>query len=204
MTISNHEAKALWDFLSVQQEPKEADAIFLFGTQDEKSPDRAAELYHQGFAPKVLVSGGYGPFTQNKYKQPEAVVFGAKLEKLGVPCEHIILETTASNTGENIELGMKILAQHEIKITTVLLVSRPYMMKRIVATFSRQFPEIQTISCPSTNSFDEYVTWMDEKTPGRAAVRLAAEIDRLITYPGRGFITKQVIPDYIREITSRI
>lgn len=192
--------QTIWDFLTVIDQPRKADVIFLFGTQDEKSPLKAAELYKLGYAPKILVSGGFGPFTKDKLKEPEAVVFGSVLEKLGVPSSAIILETKATNTGENISFGMEVLADNDLSPRSVILVSRPYMMKRILSTFKKLYPSVETISCPSDNTLNEYVAWMDEHIPDKAAARLKAEIERLIEYPQRGFMVEVSLPDDIRGL----
>lgn len=48
----------VWNYLAVADSPEFADVIFAFGSQDEGVPRRAAELYHAGYAKKVLVTGG--------------------------------------------------------------------------------------------------------------------------------------------------
>ena len=176
------------------QEPIKANVIFLFGNQDEKAPFRAAELYNHGYAPTILVTGSYGLYNSDTSKQPEAFIFAELLKSYGVPSEAIILETAATNTGENIQFEIKTLADHGIEVNSAILISRPFMMKRIKATFAKLFPDIATVSCPSQYGLDQWQVWMDEKTPGRATKRLMAEIGRLVQYPKDGFMVEVEVP----------
>ena len=57
----------LWDYLAISARPISGDAIFVFGSRDFAVPDRAAELYHAGHAPRVLVTGSYGRLTRDVF-----------------------------------------------------------------------------------------------------------------------------------------
>jgi len=46
--------------------------------------------------------------------------------------------------------------------------------------------------------------WMDEKTPGRAAKRLMAEIGRLVEYPKAGFMEEVAIPSVFVEDSHQL
>lgn len=198
--ITTKDLLEIWNYLSIQDTPRKADAIFLFGSQDIKSAEKAASLYQDGYAPKLLITGGHGEFTGKEAQEPEAVVLCRVVEKLGVLREDITLETAATNTGENIRFGIQKLIEAGIEAQTVILVNRPFMMRRIVATFKKEFPDIETIACPSDYSLEEYIQWMDEKVPGRAAQRLIAEVNRLIDYPKQGFMVEVDVPETIREV----
>ena len=50
----------LWDYLGMHQAPEKADCIVGFGNFNTNIARRAAELYCQGYAPKVLFTGGLG------------------------------------------------------------------------------------------------------------------------------------------------
>ena len=60
----------LWDFLAVSHVAETADVIFVFGSGDLAVPDRAAELYHAGYAPRLLVSGHAGRRTRGVFTKP--------------------------------------------------------------------------------------------------------------------------------------
>ena len=50
--------EVIWDYLGMHQEPRKADVIVGFGNFNTDIAVRAAELYHAGFAPKILFTGG--------------------------------------------------------------------------------------------------------------------------------------------------
>ena len=67
--------QVLWDYLCLHQEPEKADCIVGFGNFNTDIARRAAELYLQGYAPKVLFTGGLGRNTEGLLPEPEAVRF---------------------------------------------------------------------------------------------------------------------------------
>ncbi|MGE3620505.1 MAG: hypothetical protein AB7L84_08585, partial [Acidimicrobiia bacterium] len=48
----------VFDYLAVADQDLTGDAIVCFGSDDPDVPGRAAELFHRGAAPLVLVTGG--------------------------------------------------------------------------------------------------------------------------------------------------
>lgn len=54
--------ETLWDYLQLHQQPDVADLILVLGSNDVRVAEHAAKLYHQGLAPYVLFSGGFGRF----------------------------------------------------------------------------------------------------------------------------------------------
>ena len=54
----------IWDYMHMNMELAKADCIVGFGCYNDDIPLRCAELYHQGWAPKVLFTGGLGRNTR--------------------------------------------------------------------------------------------------------------------------------------------
>jgi len=103
---TSRQLQPLWDYLAISAQPISADAIFVFGSLDFAVPDRAAELYHAGHAPRVLVTGSYGRLTRDVFPKPEALVFKDRLVAAGVPPDVVVTEDKAANTLENVRSGM--------------------------------------------------------------------------------------------------
>ena len=82
--------QVIWDYLELRQPLEKADCIVGFGNFNDEIARRAAELYHQGYAPKVLFTGGLGRNTQGLFPEPEAVRFAKVAMECGVPEEDII------------------------------------------------------------------------------------------------------------------
>lgn len=112
----------------------EAQAILVLGAAQyngRPSPvfqarlDHAADLYDQGLAPVVVVTGGRQPgdtFT-------EASAASSYLQQRGVPEDALRLETDGTNSWESLAAVARFL--RDDGITEVLLVSSPYHALRI-------------------------------------------------------------------------
>ncbi len=97
----------------------------------------AAELYRQGAAPAVLVSGGRIAFLRGGDDvDTEAADMAALLIRLGVPAEAIWQEARSQNTYENGLFSGEILAERGLK--RIILVTSAYHMPRAAAIFEKQ------------------------------------------------------------------
>ncbi len=57
-------AQVLWDYNHLEQPIKPADCIFVLGSHDLRVARRGAELFLQGYAPRIIFSGGFGRLTR--------------------------------------------------------------------------------------------------------------------------------------------
>ena len=190
----------LWEYLAASEAPRQADVIFVFGSADLAVPDCAARLYLAGHAPRVLVSGSFGRLTRNLFDKPEAYVFRDRLVAAGVPSEAVIAEPAAASTLENVRLGMRALAERGCRPRSALLVAKGFALRRCVATFARQHPEVCVHPCRPEASLEAA---LDRSLPAFAA-RLVAELDRLERYAAQGDIEPQAIPPAVRVAARRI
>jgi hypothetical protein len=71
-------------------------------------------------------------------------------QELDVPEDAILLETLARNTFENAALSLALLRDRGIldECATILLVSCPWHMRRVVLTVRQVFPEVRLLACP--------------------------------------------------------
>lgn len=69
----------------------------------------AASLYHKGMFAVLVFSGANSPTTVDKFPRGEAVHYGEHAMKLGVPADAIIIESRATNTGQNIDFSRRAL-----------------------------------------------------------------------------------------------
>jgi len=180
----------VWSYLVVSDAPVPGDAVFAFGCGDLRVPQRAANLHLDRWAPRVLVSGGVGRRTGELFGASEAAVFARHLGWLGVPATAIVAEDRASNTGENVTLGMRALARAGVRVGRALLVAKPFVMRRCAATFRLRHPLVETVCCPPQGPMLDFV----EGTRPAFAARLVAELDRLDRYPRLGYIASQPLP----------
>jgi uncharacterized SAM-binding protein YcdF (DUF218 family) len=187
----------IWDYLAAGDAPAQVDVLFCFGSLDRAVPATAARLYAAGIAPWVLATGGSRGRTDVHGTESEA--FGAALEQAGVPRDRVIVELRASNTGENVALGMQALTERGIEVRSTALVAWPLSTRRCSATFARAFPDVRTYTCPSTCDFPP------ARRAGRRLVEAAlAELHRLRLYPELGYIAPQEIPTAVRQAEERL
>lgn len=132
-------ACALWFFpqqiLTVDSGEVKAEVIIIPGGTPDRAV-RAAELYRQGEAPFILVSGCGDCQASANY-----------LETNGVPASHLWLESKSETTRENARLSLAILQSHHIK--SAILVTSWYHSRRVLHCFEHYAPEIQFYSRPS-------------------------------------------------------
>ena len=95
-------ARQLCDYHHRQHELVKADCILALASHDLRVADIAAELYLQGWAPLVIMSGGLGNLTQNMWTESEADKFARIAIEKGVPADAILVENKSTNTGETI------------------------------------------------------------------------------------------------------
>lgn len=189
--------KTLWDYHLLHHHLVPADLIFVLGSHDLRVADRAAELYHQQFAPLVVMSGGLGNLTKDLWKEKEADLFAQRAIKLGVPAEKILIENQSTNTGENIRFTHDLLRANGIDPKTLLLVQKPYMERRTYATFKKQWPGKEFLVTSPLISFDDYPT--PDIPLERVINIMVGDLQRIMEYPAKGFQIPQEVPPSVQE-----
>lgn len=187
----------LWDYLGMNQAPEKADCIVGFGNFNTNIARRAAELYCQGYAPKVLFTGGLGRNTAGLLPEPEAVRFARVAMACGVPEADILLEPDSTNTAENILFTRRLLEERGIPHSHILGVHQPFMERRIFAAMGVYWPEPRfTVTSPQV-TIPEYLE--DAKKQGvteNAAVSvIVGDFQRMDLYAKKGYQIPQEIPE---------
>ena len=78
-------AKQLWDYHHMHHKLVKSDVILALGSHDLRVAERAAQIYLEGWAPKLVCSGGLGNLTSGIWTESEADQFAAIAVKMGVP-----------------------------------------------------------------------------------------------------------------------
>ncbi len=190
-------AITIWNYMHMRQDLHPVDAIFVLCSLDTRVAERAAELYAQGYAPWVIVSGGFGVLTKDRFTKPEAEVFADILTANGVPEDKIIIENQSTNTGENIRFTNELLHKLGHVFASFILVQKPYMERRTYATFKKQWPDSETqISVTSPEiSYDEYFT--DDMPKDLVINIMVGDLQRIKEYPKLGYQIEQDIPEAV-------
>ena len=124
------------EFLCVDSGPVTAQVMIVLGGGPRDRAERAAELFSQHAAPRIIVSG-LGD--DENIRQ--------LLLKADVPDNVIQLEGRSRTTRENAEFTIKILRQENV--TNAIIVTSWYHSRRALACFEHYAPDIKFYSRPS-------------------------------------------------------
>lgn len=182
-------ALARWirDYMFIEPPVGPANIGFVFGTphHTDAHADRAADLWHRGLVPRFIVSGG----VRTDQGGIEATEIAAKMMARGVPREAILLETAATNTGENVRNSLPILERETpgglAAIGSVLAVGKIYAARRYLMTLNAHLPGRQLSIAPVNNFSVPPARWTEDPAFLRLGV---AEWNKVWRYKQKGFI----------------
>ena len=198
--------QVLWDYLGMHQEPEKADCIVGFGNFNTDIARRAAELYHQGYAPKILFTGGLGRNTEGLLPEPEAVRFARVAMECGVPEEDILLEDKSTNTAENILFTKALLEDLGLPHGRLLGVHQPFMERRITAAVGVYWPELDFRVTSPQVTIPEYLAAAKKQgiTENAAVSVIVGDFQRMDLYAKKGYQLPQHIPEEAWEAFYRL
>lgn len=195
-------ARQLWDYHHMNHELAKSDCILALGSHDLRVADRAAELYLQGWAPLVVMSGGLGNLTKGMWTEAEADQFAAIAIEKGVPAAAILVENKSTNTGENILFTQQLLKEKGLDPKNFIVVQKPYMERRAYATFKKHWPDKHLLVTSPQITFDKYAT--DDIPVERVINIMIGDLQRIKLYPSKGFQVYQEIPENIWNVYERL
>ena len=188
--------QVLWDYLGLHQQPEKADCIVGFGNFNVNIARRAAELYHQGYADRILFTGGLGRNTLGMLPEPEAVRFAKVAMECGVPEEAILRENKSTNTKENILFTKAMLEERGLPCAHLLGVHQPFMERRIRAAFGVYWKDVKfTVTSPQVSIPDYLADAVTQGVTEEAAICvIVGDFQRMDLYAQKGFQLPEFIP----------
>jgi uncharacterized SAM-binding protein YcdF (DUF218 family) len=195
-------AKKLWDYHHLNHPLEKSDCIFVLGSHDLRVAERGAELYLEGWAPLLILSGGLGNLTEGLWSEAEADKFAAVATSMGVPREAMLIENKSTNTGENILLTQELLKEKGLHPQSFLVVQKPYMERRSYATFKKRWPEKKLIVTSPQIAFEAYPN--EEISLEDVINIMVGDLQRIKYYPEKGFQIYQEIPNDVWQIYEQL
>lgn len=116
--------------------------VVISGGDTRARTKEAVELYKQGWAPILVVSGA----AADKTGKSNALAMKEQAEKLGVPSGRILLEERSETTKQNAQEVAKILKIHNVN--DVILVTSGYHMRRSKLEFTANLAGVKVRSHP--------------------------------------------------------
>ena len=198
--------QVIWDYLGLHQEPQKADCIVGFGNFNVNIARRAAELYHQGYADRILFTGGLGRNTLGMLPEPEAVRFARVAMDCGVPESAILREDRSTNTKENILFTRAMLAELGLPHDRLLGVHQPFMERRIRAAFGVYWPEVKlTVTSPQVTIPQYLADAVEQGVTEEAAISvIVGDFQRMDLYARKGFQLPEHIPQSAWDAFRRL
>jgi uncharacterized SAM-binding protein YcdF (DUF218 family) len=141
------------NFIFIQDEPQQADIIFIPGGSHNEPGEYAAKLWKEGYAPLIMPSGGIsaktGRFNGVKSKielyskdyKTEFEFIADVLVKNGVPENVIIKEDASTWTKENADFSRAAADKHGLVIKKAILCCKCFHSRRSFMFYQLAFPE---------------------------------------------------------------
>ena len=185
----------IWDYMLLGHALCNADCIFVLCSHDIRVADYAVELYQAGYAPYLLFSGGVlqrnsalGVF----WDVTEAEYFARHALALGLPADRMLIENRSANTGENFLFSRQLLDARGLDFQSFILVQKPYMERRVLATALKQWPDKEYVVTSPRISCLEYLSG---DLPRDAVIQhIVGDLQRIKVYGQNGFQAPQAIP----------
>lgn len=148
------------DFIFLEDRLEKADAIFIPGGSYPELPERAAELWKEGYAPYVVPSGRYsimrGEFAgvkskAEKYRKAyvtECEFYTDVLQAGGVAHDCIFQETEAQFTAENARFTRKLLDAKGLRPGKAIICCKGFHSRRCLMYYQFSFPDTKFMIAP--------------------------------------------------------
>lgn len=183
--LAHNELQSIAAYVMPSLPPCASDLGFLFGTRHgvPEFCEAAYGLWRNGMFSRLLVSGG----RSGSSPLAEADVIAERLVGLGMPERVLILETAATNTGENVRFGRNRVAEviDLAAIRSVLVIGKACSARRYLMTLKRLWPGLNMSVCP-VNYFGIPAERWHEHAEFRA--RVLSEFDKIPRYIADGFL----------------
>lgn len=183
--------------MKLDQPLENCDCIIAMGSHDLRVAEHAAQLMLEGWAPLLVCSGGLGRLTRKLWHEAEARKFARIARQMGVPFNHILIEDQSSNTGQNIQFTRDLLQSNGCKIRSALLVHKPYMERRSLATAQKVWPEINYRVSSPPSAFTDYPN--KDISMEELIQVMVGDFQRILDYPRMGFQVPQDVPPEVMK-----
>lgn len=190
-------AKILLEYMRMDTPIKKAELIIGMGALDTRIAERSAQLFLDGYSDHIVFTGGLGKITKHTQTQTEAEKFRDIALKMGVPEDKIMLEKEATNSGENIVFVQKVLTENNLKPKSLLIVTKPYMERRIWAAYKKQWKD-KNVDIIVTSPQITYEEHFNDLIPKELFINvMVGDLQRIKEYPKKGWQVEQDIPNEV-------
>jgi len=138
------------DYLGEEDQPQKSDLIFVFGSQNTDRIAKAVQLWKEGLAPVIFISGGR-PHYAKPDQRAEALVFQDYALEQGVPKEKIIVEPNSIAFADNVRRSLNLMDKMGILYSKMILITAWFSLRRAWSHMMKYVPqeaELFRVVCP--------------------------------------------------------
>ncbi len=158
--MDNRIIEDITNYIFLSDIPQKVDIIFLPGGSFPEIPERAVKLYHDGYAPLLLPSGGVGvksgKFNGVKSKtdiydkeyKTECEFYTDVLLKNGIPRDSIICEDKSGHTRDNAFMSRQSTNEKGLVIKKGIICCKSFHSRRCLMLYQLAFPEAELFIVP--------------------------------------------------------
>ncbi len=154
------------EFIFVEHKPEKADIIFIPGGDQGALAVRAAELYQEGYAPRILPSGRFSkpvgrcmiPGYETEWEFLRDI-----LTEHGVPKEAVLEEREATFTYENAIFSRRVTDTLGLKIERAILCPQACHARRALLYYEILYPDTEFFVCPTVTRGISRDNWFLEE-----------------------------------------
>ena len=145
----------LYGYLSEQDEQEVSDLIFVFGAKTLSRIDTAVELYKNGYAKQLVISGGNPIYVQKTMKSEAEIYKNYALQK-AVPKDAILIESKSLTIPDNVRSSLNMLDETNVNFSSIIIVNSPYSQRRGWAHFKKYLSDNIKIIRKNCSTIEKY------------------------------------------------
>lgn len=190
----------IWNYMVLNMKIEKSDLIIGCGCKDLEIPKKCSELLKQGYADRILFTGGFGKITSTVFKKAESEIYRDIAIENGVDPNKIFIENQSTNTGDNFRFALNVIKQNNIKYDKIILVHNNMSQRRTLSTAKAIIKGKDIRITSPTKTFKDFIILLnnknDEDTKNIISV-IVGDIQRIIIFPQLGWQLPNDIPDDI-------
>jgi hypothetical protein len=193
----------IWEYMALGEKAASADCLLVLGSRDDRVALYAKNLADQYVYEHVVLTGGLAhknDLLRTSWKEAtEAEHFAQVMTDDGYKGA-LLLEINACNTGENARYSYELLKIQGIPVRSLHIVTKPYMERRVKATFDKQWPDTLCRITVSSHHYDSIRSYCNDAQPLSETISImVGDLQRIIEYPKLGYQSEQVVPKTVIE-----
>jgi len=154
-------AEKIYNFQRIDDTLEDVDLILVLCSHDLRVADYTAKLFLSWYWQKIILSWWIAhcdDLLLTWWNKTEAETFADRIINLWIDKNNLICEKHAKNSWENIIFSAKKITEMWIKADKIMLVQKPYMQKRWLLSFLKQYPlDYEKVITTAPNiSFNDY------------------------------------------------